>query len=53
MFTQRHRVSPESGAAGGDDYVPYIPVKERKKAEVGAVYCVWGIYHANLDSHLL
>lgn len=37
---QRQRVSPEHGVAEDDDYVPYVPVKERKKAEVGDMYFV-------------
>ena len=41
---QRPRVSSEAEAAEDDDYIPYVPVKERKKAEVCCVTITKTIY---------
>ena len=34
MVMQRPRVSSETEVVEDEDYIPYVPVKERKKAEV-------------------
>ena len=39
---QRPRVSSETGAVEDEDYIPYVPVKERKKAEV--CWCLLSLF---------
>lgn len=49
---QRNHSNPNDEPAGDEDYIPYVPVKERKKAEVYLNLCVH--YYGNLflnDAH--